>query len=444
MKTWKRIGAFILVFALILGLALPQSASAAKKKKVALNKKKLTLTVGKKYQLKLKNNKKKIKWSSNKKKIATVTKKGVVQAKKKGTAKITAKVGKKKYTCKVTVNEKKNTSNKKTDTKTGVPGKNIAINGDVFQVGTTATHQWNLGLGLTTAQVNTILGTLTVDVKRTEKSPQGFDVIAFRPNGNDSKATDKWGTYILLYLKDGKVVGICAIAKSVSYASGLISTGTAGDVLDKSDKWSRVGWYDTKGAKEGTGAYSTSTDNANVLAFVDYYGDNTTYCIQVFSNAYSIDSMTKLSSTDLSYSYADDVLTAMKTEAGEMLNAYLSYYGVRTMGINTKVSNAAQTYCNELKSSGVTNSSSVPYTQEQIYKSLAGAGVNCGKWGGRVLIGSMDAIGFVNSTVQIEEARNQLHDTGFGVMGLGSMNVNDGQFNYPCLIINYIDFIHTS
>ena len=95
----------------------PEAAAASKKKaKVKLNKTKLTLRVGKTYKLKLKNNKKKIKWSSSKKKVATVSKTGKVKAKKAGTARITAKVGKKKYVCKVTVKNKKKTT-KTTTTK---------------------------------------------------------------------------------------------------------------------------------------------------------------------------------------------------------------------------------------------------------------------------------------------------------------------------------------
>ncbi len=63
----------------------------------------MTLSVGKTAKLKVKNYKGTVKWSSNKKKTATVSKKGVVTAKKKGTAVITAKAGKKKLKCKVTV-----------------------------------------------------------------------------------------------------------------------------------------------------------------------------------------------------------------------------------------------------------------------------------------------------------------------------------------------------
>ena len=101
----------LLVAVMVVGLlAVPGgNVQAAMKKKVQLNKKTVTLEVGKKVTLKLKNapKKKKITWSSNNKKIATVSKKGVVTAKKAGKANITAKVNGKKYVCKVTVKNKK-------------------------------------------------------------------------------------------------------------------------------------------------------------------------------------------------------------------------------------------------------------------------------------------------------------------------------------------------
>ncbi len=71
--------------------------------KVKLNKTKLTLYLKKTATLKVKGTKKKVKWSSSNKKVAIVSKKGKVTAKKKGTATITAKIGKNKYKCKVTV-----------------------------------------------------------------------------------------------------------------------------------------------------------------------------------------------------------------------------------------------------------------------------------------------------------------------------------------------------
>lgn len=68
-----------------------------------INKSKATITVGNTYTLKVSGTDQKITWKSSKTSVATVNGKGVVTAKKAGTAKITATVLKKKYTCTVTV-----------------------------------------------------------------------------------------------------------------------------------------------------------------------------------------------------------------------------------------------------------------------------------------------------------------------------------------------------
>ena len=73
-------------------------------KPVSLSVSKLTLTAGDKKTLKLKNaSASKVKWSSSNKKVATVSGKGVVKAKKEGSATISAKYKGKKYKCKLTV-----------------------------------------------------------------------------------------------------------------------------------------------------------------------------------------------------------------------------------------------------------------------------------------------------------------------------------------------------
>lgn len=71
--------------------------------KPALNKKAATLTAGKTFQLKMRNTRKKAKWTSSNKEVASVSKEGLVKAKKRGMATITAKIGKKKYRCIVKV-----------------------------------------------------------------------------------------------------------------------------------------------------------------------------------------------------------------------------------------------------------------------------------------------------------------------------------------------------
>lgn len=106
-KRTKQI-AIVLAATVVLTSVGGNAAEAAKKAKIS--KSKLTLRVGQAKKLSVKNltkkQKKKVKWSSSKKKVASVNKSGKVTAKKEGTAKITAKVGKKKYTCKVTVTPK--------------------------------------------------------------------------------------------------------------------------------------------------------------------------------------------------------------------------------------------------------------------------------------------------------------------------------------------------
>ena len=111
MKRFKKCISLLLVAVMMVSMfVIPGGNVQAAKKKVQLSKKTVTLEVGKKVTLKLKNapKKKKITWSSSKKKIASVTKKGVVTARKAGKANITAKVSGKKYVCKVTVKKKKN------------------------------------------------------------------------------------------------------------------------------------------------------------------------------------------------------------------------------------------------------------------------------------------------------------------------------------------------
>lgn len=84
---------------LVVVMFIPTQASAAAK----INKKSVTLIKGQTVTLKITGTKNKVSWSSNKKSVASVSEKGKVTAKKKGSAKITAKVGKKTFSCKVKV-----------------------------------------------------------------------------------------------------------------------------------------------------------------------------------------------------------------------------------------------------------------------------------------------------------------------------------------------------
>ena len=97
-KEIKRITKKMVAFGLATAMAFTMSPlvkSEAAAKKPVITPKKVTLTVGKTKKLTIKKNGLKIKkvtWKSNNKSVATVSKKGVVKAKKKGTATIKAKV----------------------------------------------------------------------------------------------------------------------------------------------------------------------------------------------------------------------------------------------------------------------------------------------------------------------------------------------------------------
>ena len=631
----------VLAGALVITSVFVPGQQTDAKAKVKLNKKKLVLTVGKKAKLKVKGTKKKVKWSSSKKKIATVTKKGVVKAKKKGTAKIVAKIGKKKYTCKVVVKAKKKakvTSKPKATAKVTanpgtLPSKNpqasdnpsqttqpseegdpttakIILNDNVattwnayhrplkdvtvtegatirigytdifdgslyytntygremsldelkshegeefgqgfwqnhprndqsftLQTGTvntiyvrlvdnmtetvyylnsdkiivqgaaqktpepsasaapsatptsgttstptpaptnaptgtptpaptnaptatptsapsktpsvtpTATPSSSgltvgnrqLSVGMTKTAFNNALASKSTDVKREEKSPQGFDVIAFRENGNNSSLSgnqydQKYSTYILAYLSNDEVIGITAIAPGMSYA-GEVSYGTPASTL-ASNGWTSVDWYL---AGSAAGAYTKTIKGTEVIAFVDALGSNQVYCIQAFSDSFLVDDMTNVSETTLQLNYPAEVQTAMATESGELLNAYLVNQGQSAFRINTKLSAAAKSYSSEIVSAGIIDASDASRSSSDIRSSIRAAGIAPGAWGERVLIGNMDAIGFANSMIESSGARALLWSGDYAVMGLGAGAYNDGTVYYPNLVIDLID-----
>lgn len=97
----KIIRSISVVLAVMIALTVPVNAAGMK-----LNKKKVTIYVGKSTTLKVKGKKKKVKWKSTNKKVAKVNKKGKVTGLKAGKSTIIAKVGKKSLKCKVSVKNK--------------------------------------------------------------------------------------------------------------------------------------------------------------------------------------------------------------------------------------------------------------------------------------------------------------------------------------------------
>ena len=310
-------------------------------------------------------------------------------------------------------------------------------------------------MGLTRDEVNTVLGSLKTDVKRTAKSPQGFDVIAFRAGGNDTDKSfdDKYSTYILIYLKDDIVVGISGNASSMNF-DGTVSYGTSAATL-VSNGWVDVDWYKTT-AGDAAAAYSKDVDNATIIAFADAYGDDKVYSIQIFNNAYSIADMTQCTETTLPMNYSADVLTEMETETFEILNAYLVNTGVRDADVkalrkNTKVSNVARAYSKELADEGCIDATTNVVRDPALSKTaLENAGISLNgkdrRWGERIMIGNMDAIGFANSVIESNDARNTLISADYTICGIGASVYTESAGKavyYPNMVIDFIDKIST-
>ena len=102
----KRIVASVICLSMITASVFGDSNLAATKK-VKLSKTSIKLEKGKTFRLKVKNYKGKVRWKSSAKKIASVSKKGIVKAKKNGKAKIFAYTSVKKLKCNVKVIKKK-------------------------------------------------------------------------------------------------------------------------------------------------------------------------------------------------------------------------------------------------------------------------------------------------------------------------------------------------
>ena len=110
-KQFCKTMSYVMTAALLLGVSMPSSPAAAKKKAPKLSTKKVSISVGQKKTIKLKNGKKAVWFIMSGKKVVSLSKKKktsvVVKGKKAGKAVVLAKVGKKKLTCKVTVKAKK-------------------------------------------------------------------------------------------------------------------------------------------------------------------------------------------------------------------------------------------------------------------------------------------------------------------------------------------------
>ena len=137
----------------------------------------------------------------------------------------------------------------------------------------------------------------------------------------------------------------------------------------------------------------------------------------------------------------------METETFEILNAYLVNTKVRAVDDkalrkNTKVSNVARAYSKELANKGCIDAEDNAERNSALKVALKNAGISFDKWGERILIGNMDAIGFANSVIESNDARNTLISTDYVFCGIGASVYTESAGKavyYPNMVIDFVD-----
>lgn len=216
----------------------PQLSVQSVKTKLKLNKTSATILVDGKITLRATVTGKKgtVKWSSSKKAVATVSAKGVVTGKKKGTATITAKVNGIKKTCKVTVKSIPNV----TDSVLKMTGAKAAKKLGIKYIHTTShiahlervvkgsyirrtayrKDGWNLYIrdkkttfygckvGMTKKQIAAKLKKAKWNKRKTSKWDDGISWICYKPANKTSYAYKRKGTLEVWFDTKGKVYRI--------------------------------------------------------------------------------------------------------------------------------------------------------------------------------------------------------------------------------------------
>ena len=371
-RKWKQGIAVLTAAALVLtGITVPGSAGA--KAKIRLNKKKVTIKVGGKVTLKLKNAKKKVTWKSSKKKVASVSAKGIVRGKSAGTAKITAKSNKKSYTCTVIVKEKQDsfvepdetempgttvptakptgeptkapvnpTSNptkvpaseapvNPTSNPTKVPASKAPVNptsnptkapADPTPEPTTAPTaapsgntltigKYSLSIGMSFQDAQNILGSKCVDEGI---SPQGYASYIYNP-GND------YSCLVEFQIRDGKLVELSTISKKFNYG-GIAAVGNSIATL-KANGFTAVETYKYT-------IYSKTSDQEYINVMTDTQRGGAVYGVQIFDK--SLGSMDTLLYPK-NCKYSDDINKYQARLTALYLNAYRAYHGAGLMQI---------------------------------------------------------------------------------------------------------------
>lgn len=242
-----------------------------------------------------------------------------------------------------------------------------------------------LALGMSRTDLYTVLGGQLSHELRTGLAPQGFDTIAFN--------TKDYKEYLLVYLKDERVTGICGIGKEMSF-NGAVA-GKNSNTLGSN--WKNLNDYKTSSGKVSSKKISLS-GSEQAYAFYDVLGDNTIYCIQVFDPTKVKDQDHDMIYMTENLSYDATVCNSIATEIGHMLNAFRMYCNINTFSLHSGLAQCAQNYCNNATGSKLNGRG-----EPALINAIEAAGTDPSAWGEACYYDAGDAISFANSLIELDD-----------------------------------------
>ncbi len=307
-------------------------------------------------------------------------------------------------------------------------GQNVPLpeGATVFAMGTKS-----LALGMSEADVKTVLGTSSQAEIRTGHSPQGFSTIAYN--------TKDYSEYLLFYLQDNQVVGICGIGKSMSFGEAV--AGMNGNTL--SNSWQNSSDYKTTEGKVAARKAAVA-GNEKAYAFYDALGDNTVYCIQVFDSSRVEDDNDMIYGDTGNLTYNDEINQGIATEIGKMLNAYRVMYSVSPYDLSAQgLIECAQEYCDQASGAKIYRRD-----DEVLSPALLSNGVDYLNCGEAAFYSCSDAISFANSMIEESSIHPVLVnqevdgvDVIWNYAGIGMSAKASGSGYHTYVIMDYTDEI---
>lgn len=275
-------------------------------------------------------------------------------------------------------------------------------------------------LGMSRADINVILGGSSSQETYTGMAPQGFDTISYH--------SDNYDEYLLIYLRDDRVVGICGIGKTMSFYGAEV--GENGNNLDSN--WRDMSDYRTSSGKISAKKIAVS-GSEQAYAFYDTLGNNDIYCIQVFDPTQLADADHDMIYRTDNLSYSSEVNNSIAKEVGHMLNAFRVYRLHRPYYWNDRLAQCAQDYCNTITAHRIKSRDA-----DYLLNILLSYNVDPLNWGETCYYDASDAISFANSLIELDDFYySLLNSETYYYIGVG-MAFNS---KHAYLTIDYVDEI---